>query len=109
MKAVYRKPRDPAGTPRSSTSTSTQPEPDPEDFITDGYAPHADGQQDAGEVYDDDVPLDIPELVRQYPTLDEYKAKWERLKNHHSRTVAGVFSRDNLVPDPNSQLLQDSS
>ncbi len=107
MKAVYRKPRDPAGTPRSSTSTSTQPEPDPEDFTTDGYAPHAGGQQDAGEVYDDDVPLDIPELVRQYPTLDEYKAKWERLKNHHSRTVAGVFSRDNLVPDPNSQLWQD--
>ena len=77
MKAVYRKPREPAGTPRSSTST--QPEPDPEDFTTDAYEPHAVGLHDAGEVNDDDVPMDIPmdipELVRQYPTLDEYKAK----------------------------------
>ena len=107
MKAVYRKPREPAGTPRSSTST--QPEPDPEDFTTDAYEAHADGLHDAGEVNDDDVPMDIPELVRQYPTLDEYKAKWERLKDRHARTVAGAFSRDNLVPEPNSQLWQDSS
>ena len=56
---------------------------------------------------EDDIPADIPELVRQYPTLDEYQARWDRLKDHHARPVPGAYSCDNLVPRGVPELWQD--
>ena len=51
---------------------------------------------------------DAPDpLDRTWPTLDEYKAKWERLTVYHSRTNPGDFSRHNLVPEPIPQLWED--
>ena len=56
---------------------------------------------------ENDIPADIPELVRQYPTLDEYQARWDRLKDHHARPVPGAYSCDNLVPQSVPELWQD--
>ena len=47
-------------------------------------------------------------LDKSYPSLEEYQTKWERLKEYHSRTNPGEFSRHNLVPEPIPQLWQDS-
>ena len=49
---------------------------------------------------------DLPEKV--WPTLDEYKARWDAGLARHSRPNAGPFNRDNLVPDPIHQLWQDA-
>ena len=46
-------------------------------------------------------------LDKSYPTLEEYQAKWERLREYHSRVNPGGFSRENLVPEPIPQLWQD--
>ena len=62
---------------------------------------------------DDDIADPLAEeeapdpLDKVWPTLDEYKAKWDRLKDYHSRTNPGGFSRHNLVPEPIPQLWQD--
>ena len=53
------------------------------------------------------IPPEVPELVREYPTLEEYLAKWDRLKDHHARSVPGRFSRNNLVPKSVPELWQD--
>ena len=100
MKPVYRKPRGPTGGTQSSRAESSQvsaPEPEPEDLLVENAAPPPQENDDMG--LDDDLPAaEIPELVREYPTLEEYQARWDRLKEHHARPVPGAYCCDNLVP-----------
>ena len=49
--------------------------------------------------------IDLPDTT--YPSLDEYKAKWDGLLAAHSKPVPGVFSHVNLVPEPLPALWQD--
>ena len=106
MKPVQRKQR-PSGASQASRPGSSQVEPEPEDFPAD-VDPPAEEQDDMG-IHDAPAGIqdDIPELVREYPSLDEYKARWDRLKEYHVRPVPGEFSHNNLVPQPNTQLFQD--
>ena len=41
------------------------------------------------------------------PSLAEYVEKWSALLAQHSKAVPGLFSRDNLVPQPDHRLWQD--
>ena len=50
---------------------------------------------------------DLPE--KTWPTLEEYKAKWDAGLAKHSRANAGPFSRNNLVPEPIHALWQDAA
>ena len=56
---------------------------------------------------DDLLAAEIPELVREYPTLDQYRARWDRLKDHHARPVPGAYCCDNLVHKSVPELWQD--
>ena len=58
---------------------------------------------------DDESEETAPDLPadKKFPTLPEYQEKWGRLLALHSRGNAGEFSRENLVPEPISQLWQD--
>ena len=70
MKPVYRKPR---GSPSSRTESSQRsaPEPEAEDLLVENTAaPPQDGMG-----VDDDIPAEIPELRREYPTLEKYQAR----------------------------------
>ena len=40
------------------------------------------------------------------PSLSEYKEKWNRLEQQHTRPVRGNFGNHNLVPTPVPQLFQ---
>ena len=68
------------------------------------------------EQEDDDVEEDAdkeeegdqaPEPDEKWPTLEQYREKWDGRLAQHSRVVAGEFSRENLVPEPIPQLFQD--
>ena len=102
MKPVYRKPRGPPSS-RAESSQRSAPEPEAEDLLVENAAPPP--QDDMG--LDDDIPAEIPELVREYPTLEEYQARWDRLKDYHARPVPGAYCRDNLVPQGVPELWQD--
>ena len=107
--------------PADKEVVETQEEPEVEPAADD--TPPVDEEQavlplletlcDEQEEQDDDIgdPLaeeDAPDpLDKTWPTLDEYKAKWDRLKDYHSSTNPGEFSRHNLVPEPIPQLWQD--
>ncbi len=76
----------------------------------------ADGDGDpapvAGDLdVDGEPPVDVllPEAAEKVvrPTLEEYKAKWQRLKDQHVEAPGGVFDFNNLVPQPNWRLFQD--
>ena len=72
MKPVYRKPRGRPGGTQSSRAESSQasaPEPEPEDLLFENAAPPPQENDEMG--LDDDLPAaEIPELVREYPTLE---------------------------------------
>ena len=109
-------PVDPAGSPRVTARKSQNP------YIPEGQfrrhtAPvsaraahgmphpprdHEDAVQPAEEQEEQE---DLPEKV--YPTLEEYKRRWDEGLTRHSRANAGEFNRHNLVPDPIPQLWQD--
>ena len=61
------------------------------------------GEEDEGTEAAEEEEEDTPGT---WPTLEEYKAKWDGLLAQHSRPVPGDFSRDNLVPEPIPQLWQ---
>ena len=90
---------------RAESSQRSAPEPEAEDLLVEDTAPPPQEPDDMG--LEDDIPADIPELVRQYPTLDEYQARWDRLKDHHARPAPGAYSCDNLVPRGVPELWQD--
>ena len=50
----------------------------------------------------------LPDAPVQRPTLTEYQERWDAALAKHSRSVAGAFSRDNLVPESVHQLWQDA-
>ena len=106
--------------PADKEAVETQDEPEEE--------PIAEAQPDSGEALPElplldedeaeedarDDPCDpladeeSPDPVdTKWPTLDEYKVKWASLLEAHSRPNAGGFSRNNLVPEPITQLWQD--
>ena len=106
MKPVYRKPRGPTGGTQSSRGESSQhsaPEPEHEDLLVEHTS--VPPQEDMG--LEDDIPAEIPELVRAYPRLEEYQARWDRLKDHHARPVPGAYCCENLVPKSVPELWQD--
>ena len=42
----------------------------------------------------------------QFPTLEEYRSKWQEQKQFHMRSQSDVFSRMNLVPEPLAEYWQ---
>ena len=54
---------------------------------------------------EEDVLPVLPQESR--PSIEEYRAKWERLLAQHSKPVEGEYSIGNLVPKPIHQLWQD--
>ena len=65
----------------------------------------ADEENVDGEAFDEeDSPQEPPE---KYPSLEQYQALWDSRLAQHSRANPGAFSRQNLVPEPISQLWQD--
>ena len=60
-----------------------------------------------GEPADEETIDDLPE--KTWPTLEEYKAKWDAGLAKHSRVNTGPFSRNNLVPEPIQELWQDAA
>ena len=59
------------------------------------------GNRDAMDVEPQD---ELPDTL--YPSLQEYQAKWDRLREQHSKANPGPFSYSNLVPEPIHQLWQ---
>ena len=108
MRPVARNERtgaEPATGLASSSSRASLAEPEAEDDLEEPQLRLEDEPVDENI---DEVPVDIPELTeRRRPTLEEYAAKWDALKEFYSRPVPGSFSRNNLVPRPNPQLWQD--
>jgi hypothetical protein len=104
----------------SSQASADEPEVEPMDLMEDIEPAIEDPNQDpdrgidveaeqelaneAAEV-DEEEPEELPEKV--WPTLEQYQAKWEAGLAEHSRQNTGPFSRENLVPEPISQLWQD--
>ena len=72
---------------------------DGEEFDDDDDCHHA--NEDEGDAEQEEL------CKEQYPTLEEYKARWARLLEQHARPVEGVFSRENLTPQPIHELWQD--
>ena len=89
-------------------------EPGPDDVSPPTPDPQGDTGGDVFEFEQDVLPVEeeveeLPQedpLERSWPTVEEYKEKWDRLLNQHSRSNPGGFSRDNLVPVPIPQLWQ---
>ena len=83
----------------------SQPEGDPldADVVEDLVGDVVEGEEE--QEAEEEAIEDLPE--KTWPTLEEYKAKWDASLTKHSRSNPGVFSMDNLVPDPISQLWQD--
>ena len=76
-----------------------QPKVDVEDRGSD------EGSADDGVVQaEEDVLPVLPQESR--PSIEEYRAKWERLLAQHSKPVEGAYSIGNLVPKPIHQLWQ---
>ncbi len=95
---------------------NTQPEPEPEEALDERFAGDIAPpmEEDDAERADEDVllPTDdtLPEVPapEEYPTLEEYKAKWEeRLAAHSKPQATKVFSLSALVPRPIPALWQD--
>ena len=42
-----------------------------------------------------------------FPTLDEYRSKWEVERAKHVKVVPGEFGPSNLIPEPKPELMQD--
>ena len=62
-----------------------------------------------GEGGDEEPQELLPEVPEQcdFPSMEQYEAKWAALFVKHSKPVAGSFAPGNLVPKPVPQLWQD--
>ena len=86
------------GAVAAAAAAATRPDEE-EDFDD------ADEENVDGEAFDEE---DSPqEPSEKYPTLEEYQALWDSRLAQHSRANPGEFNRENLVPEPISQLWQD--
>ena len=95
---------------RTGEQNAQQPEPEP----TPTEAGDDDTQPGGGDdvvlpVEDEnaEVPVPMPPLAKQYPTLEEYQEKWNRELAFHSRTLQAAFSLECLVPHPIPNLWQE--
>ena len=43
----------------------------------------------------------------RFPSIDEYRTKWEAGRFFHARVVPGDFSNENLIPAPDVHRMQD--
>ena len=95
--------------PEEEPIVETQPDSGeaalPELPLLDEDEDEEDARDDAGDPLADEESPDPVDT--KWPTLDEYKVKWASLLEAHSRPNAGGFSRNNLVPEPITQLWQD--
>ena len=90
------------------------PKPSAADDVAERWGAHddeeegedeADGAQDEErQAMDVDQEEDAPDT--NYPSVEEYQRKWDRLKAHHSRAVPGEFNNSNLVPECVPELWQ---
>ena len=69
----------------------------------------AQGQDDNAEALVDSELASLQATVdwTPFPSLEEYRQKWEAEKAKHIKAVVGEFGRENLVPEPNPLLMQD--
>ena len=61
---------------------------------------------DDEEEAEEEVFMDDEEEQCDFPSLEEYTAKWDRLLAQHNKPNPGPFSRDNLIPEPIYRLWQ---
>ena len=61
---------------------------------------------DDEEEAEEEVFMDDEKEQCDFPSLEEYTAKWDRLLAQHSKPNPGPFSRDNLIPEPIYRLWQ---
>ena len=61
---------------------------------------------DEEEAAEEEVFMDNEEEQCDFPSLEEYTSKWDRLLAQHSKPNPGPFSRDNLIPEPIHRLWQ---
>ena len=94
------------------TQEATQAEPEAEpredhDLPTQGISAEDECPPEEEEAVEDDLGVDFeeePEPPEAWPTLEQYKEKWDRLLRAHSAVNPGEFGRENLVPEPIPQL-----
>ena len=107
--------------------TQDEPEAEPLDPGLDPGAPAGDLADDVGatpaeseppapelplvagddeEEAEEEVFMDDEEEQCDFPSLEEYTSKWDRLLAQHSNPNPGPFSRDNLIPEPIYRLWQ---
>ena len=107
-----------------SQSTQEEPEQEPDEVdellpapdpsAVDGIAESDNDEEEEDEAddahaeerqaMDVDEEEDAPDT--SYPSVEEYKRKWDRLLAQHSRAVPGEFTRSNLVPECVPELWQ---
>ena len=114
--------RPPIGTTETTLASdqNTQPEPEPEEAEAaldecgggDVAPPMEDAVEDSDEdavllpTEEDTVPEEPPEV--EYPTMEQYKARWaEKLAAHSRAQATKPFSLATLVPKPLPALWQD--
>ena len=88
--------------------TQREPEEEPlDDQPTQGLNPEGGDVSDEAAEEDVEEEEEEPEPPEQWPSLEEYKLKWDRLFCQHSAVNPGDFSTENLVPEPLPALWQD--
>ena len=90
--------------------TQREPEEEPrDDEPTQGLSTEGDGGDMSEEAAEEDAEEEEaePEPPEQWPSLEEYKLRWDRLLCQHSAVNPGAFSTENLVPEPLPALWQD--
>ena len=94
------------------TQEATQAEPEAEpreddDLPTQGISAEEERPPEKEEAVKDELGTEFeeePEPPEAWPTLEQYKEKWDRLLGAHSAVNPGEFNRENLVPEPIPQL-----
>ena len=89
----------------------SEPDSEPREAKQQPKVDVGDRDSDEGSADDGVAPAEenvLPVLPQESrPSIEEYRAKWERLLAQHSKPVEGVYSIGNLVPKPMHQLWQD--
>ena len=80
-----------------------------EEVVLPHALPGADDTAGSEEDEFEEPKVELPETTPSvdWPTVAEYQTRWDTLLEHHRRGNEDVFSAENLVPQPVSQLWQD--
>ena len=106
----------PQATPQATEAcdvTSVQPQPELEGEGADAFPGDVeipdDMQEEEAEpvVLPTEHPVPAPPDPNAFPTLDEYRARWEARLAAHARPTGEEYSLSNLVPKPVPNLWQD--